>query len=405
MRARDRGTAFTWAAGATRLPGMVTGGSDIYATPEHQLFRQTVRKFVEEELRPRAREFDRMGRIDKALYRRMGELGMLGLKYDPAWGGAGLDWSYTAVMFEEIGRCDNAGVAMGISVHTDMATPSLHAFGSDELKRRFLVPSIRGELVSAIGVTEPDAGSDVAAIKTRAIRDGDYWVVNGSKMYITNTAVADWICLLAVTDPAAGYGGFSQIVVPTATPGITYQLLDKIGNWGSDTGLIFFENVRVPVANTIGEIGRGFQQQMMQFQDERLVACISALASAEHLWEETKRWCEQRIVFKKPLAKMQVTQFKMVELLAELSAARALTHECIRARIRGEDATREISLAKLLVGRCCRHMADECIQLHGGFGYMKESVAGRAFVDSRLISIGGGADEVMIQYVAKMLGF
>jgi len=384
---------------------MLTGSSDLYATPEHQLFRQTVRKFVEEELRPRAREFDQMGRIDKSLYRRMGELGMLGLKYDPAWGGAGLDWSFSAVMFEEIGRCDNAGVAMGISVHTDMATPSLHAFGSDELKRRYLVPAIKGETVSAIGVTEPDAGSDVAAIKTRAVRDGDQWVINGSKMYITNTATADWICLLAVTDPEAGYGGFSQIVVPTASTGLTYQLLDKIGNWGSDTGLIFFEDVRVPVSNTIGDVGRGFQQQMMQFQDERLVACVSSLASSEQLWEETKRWCEERVVFKKPLAKMQVTQFKMVELFAEIAAAKALTNECVRARVRGEDATKEISLAKLLVGRCCRHVADECIQLHGGFGYMKESMAGRAFVDSRLISIGGGADEVMIQYVAKMLGF
>src|SRR5215471_4006886 len=239
---------------------------DLYGSPEHRLFRQTVRKFVQEELVPRAREFDAMGHFDKSLYRKMGELGMLGLKYDPKWGGAGLDWSYTAILFDEIGRCDNAGVAMGISVHTDMATPSLHQFGSDELKRRWLVPSIKGEMVSAIAVTEPDAGSDVAAIKTRAVRDGDHWVINGSKTFITNTANADWLCLLAVTDPDAGYGGFSQIVVPTDAPGFSYRLLDKIGNWGSDTGLIFLEDVRVPVANTIGAIGRGFQQQMMQFQ-------------------------------------------------------------------------------------------------------------------------------------------
>ncbi|HSG01906.1 MAG TPA: acyl-CoA dehydrogenase family protein, partial [Vicinamibacterales bacterium] len=225
---------------------------ELYGTPEHQLFRQTVRKFVQEELAPRAREFDEMGRIDKSLYPRMGELGLLGLRYDPAWGGSGLDWSYTAIMFDEIGRCDNAGVAMGISVHTDMATPSLHAFGSDALKAQYLVPAIRGEQVSAIAVTEPDAGSDVSAIKTRAVRDGDEWVIDGSKIYITNAATADWLCLLAVTDSAAGYGGFSQIIVPTDTPGVSHQLLDKIGNWGSDTGLFFFENVRVPVANTIG---------------------------------------------------------------------------------------------------------------------------------------------------------
>ena len=377
---------------------------DLYDSPEHQLFRRTVRKFVQEELKPRAREFDAAGRIDKSLYRKMGELGMLGLRYDPKWGGAGLDWSYTAVLFDEVGRCDNAGVTMGITVQTDMATPSLHQFGTDELRQRYLVPAIKGEMVAAIAVTEPDAGSDVASIKTRAVRDGDQWVINGSKIYITNAATADWLCLLAVTDPEAGYGGFSQIVVPTDSPGLSYQLLDKIGNWGSDTGLFFLENVRVPVANTIGDIGRGFQQQMMQFQDERLVACVSTTAGAEELWEATRRYCEERIVFKKPLSKMQVTQFKFIEMLTQITAAKELTNLCVRKRVAGEDATKEISMAKLFCGRTSRYVADTCIQLHGGFGYMKASAAGRTFVDSRLISIGGGADEVMIQYVAKMLG-
>ena len=379
--------------------------AELFNTPEHDLFRATVRKFVADELAPRAREFDAQGRIDKALYRRMGELGMLGLRYDPKWGGAGLDWSFTAVMFEELARADNAGVVMGISVQTDMATPSLHQFGSDDLRERYLVPAIMGEMVAAIAVTEPDAGSDVASIKTRAVRDGDHWVINGSKIYITNAATADWLCLLAVTDPEAGYGGFSQIVVPTDSPGFSYQLLDKIGNWGSDTGLLFFEDVRVPIANTIGDPGRGFQQQMMQFQDERLIACISSNAGAQALWEATRRYCEQRIVFKRPLSKMQVTQFKFIEMLTQIAAARELTYACVRKRVRGEDATKEISMAKLFTGRTARFVADECIQLHGGFGYMKESVAGRAFVDTRLISIGGGADEVMIQYLAKMLGF
>jgi citronellyl-CoA dehydrogenase len=378
---------------------------DLYGTTEHQLFRRTVRKFVQEELVPRAREFDEMGHFDKALYKKMGALGMLGLKYDPQWGGAGLDWSFTAIMFDEIGRCDNAGVAMGITVHTDMATPSLHQFGSDELKRKYLVPAIKGETVSAIAVTEPDGGSDVASIKTRAVRDGDDWVINGSKIYITNAATADWLCLLAVTDQTAGYGGFSQIIVPTATPGVSHQLLDKIGNLGSDTGLFFLENVRVPIANTIGDVGRGFQQQMMQFQDERLVAVVSMNASCEDLWERSKRWCEERTVFKKPLTKHQVTQFKFVEMLVQIEASKELANACIRKRCKGEDATREITMAKLFTGRMCRFVSDTCIQLHGGFGYMRESAAGRAFVDMRLISIGGGADEVMIQYLAKMLGF
>jgi citronellyl-CoA dehydrogenase len=368
------------------------------------MFRETVRKFVEEELAPRAREFDQMGHIDKSLYKRMGDLGMLGLRCDPRWGGAGLDWSFTAVLFEEIARCDNAGVTMGISVQTDMATPSLHDFGTDELRRKYLVPALQGEMVAAIAVTEPDAGSDVAGIKTRAVRDGDDWVINGSKIYITNAATADWLCLLAVTDPDAGYGGFSQIIVPTDAPGFRYALLDKIGNWGSDTGQLFFEDVRVPVANTIGEIGRGFQQQMMQFQDERLVGCISSIAGSRLLWEKTREWCEQRVLFGRPLSKMQVTQFKLVEMLTTLTAAQELTYACIRKRIAGEDATQMITMAKIFCGRTSRAVADDCIQLHGGYGYMKESVAGRAFVDSRLISIGGGADETMIHYLAKQLG-
>ncbi len=377
---------------------------DLFGTPEHEMFRASVRKFVEEELAPRAREFDEMGRIDKACFLRMGELGMLGIRFDPKWGGAGLDWSYTAVMFQELGRCDNAGVAMGISVQTDMATPSLHQFGSDELRQRFLVPAIKGEMVGAIAVTEPEAGSDVASIKTQAVRDGDDWVINGNKMYITNAATADWLCLLAVTEAEAGYGGFSQIIVPTDTPGFSYQLLDKIGNWGSDTGQLFFDNVRVPVSHTIGEIGRGFQQQMRQFQDERLVACVSSCAGARRLWTRTKDYCAERIIFGKPLGKMQVTQFKFVEMLTEITAAKELIHACIRKRLRGEDATQEISMAKLFTGRMARSVADQCIQLYGGSGYMKDNVAGRAFVDTRLMSIGAGADEVMIHYLAKMLG-
>jgi citronellyl-CoA dehydrogenase len=378
---------------------------DLFSTPEHQIFRETVRKFVETEIVPRAREFDEMGRIDKSIYQKMGDLGLLGLRYDPKWGGSGLDYSYTTILYEELGASGLSGVTMGISVHTDMATPSLHDFGTDELRERYLMPAIKGEMVSAIAVTEPDAGSDVSGIKTRAVRDGDEWVINGSKMYITNAATADWVCLLTVTDPDARYGGFSQIIVPTDAPGFRYELLDKIGNWNSDTGILYFDDVRVPLANTIGEVGRGFQQQMMQFQDERLVACITAVAGSRRLWEITRDYAKERILFGKPLSKMQVTQFKFVDMMIELEAAQELTYACVRKRIKGEDATQQISMAKVFCGRTIRHVADECIQLHGGYGYMKESAAGRAFVDARLLSIGGGSDETMIHYLAKMLGF
>jgi citronellyl-CoA dehydrogenase len=378
---------------------------ELDSTPEHQLFRDSVRKFVDEEMRPRAREFDERGRIDKALFKKMGDLGFLGLRYDPAYGGAGLDWSYTAVLFEELGRSDNAGATLGVSVHTDMATPSLAQFGSEELKRAYLAPAIAGETVSAIAVTEPDAGSDVAAIKTRAVRDGEDWVINGSKIYITNAANADWLCLLAVTDPDARHGGFSQIIVPTDAPGVRCQLLEKIGLWGSDTGHFFFDDVRVPVSNTIGQVGRGFQQQMMQFQDERLVACVSQMAGSEQLWEETRKWTQERVLFGKPLAKMQNTQFKMADLWTQITAAKALLRACVRQRVAGADATQLITMAKILCGRVANQVASECMQLHGGYGFMRESAAGRAFVDTRVGTIGGGSEETMLYYLAKQLGF
>jgi len=382
---------------------MSQAGDDVYGSPEHLAFREMVRRFVQTELAPRAREFDEMGRIDKALYPKMGELGLLGIRYDEKYGGQGLDYSYQAIFLEELALCDNAGVCMGISVQTDMATPALHRFGSEELKRRYLVPAIRGEHVAAIAVTEPSAGSDVSGIRTRAVRDGDHWVINGSKMYITNAATAEWLCLLAVTDPDAGYGGYTQIIVPTDSRGFSYKLLDKIGNIGSDTGLLFFDDVRVPVSNTIGDPNRGFQQQMMQFQDERMVVVVTAPVSARRLWDETLRHCQQRMLFGKPLAKMQVTQFKLAELMIQITAAQEFSLRCIRQMVRGEDATLDISMAKVFATTMSQLVATSCMQLFGGAGYCWENPAARAFVDSRLASIGGGADEVMKQVIAKML--
>jgi citronellyl-CoA dehydrogenase len=382
---------------------MSNPGDDVYGSPEHLAFRETVRRFVQTELAPRAREFDEMGRLDRSIFPKMGELGLLGIRYDEKYGGQGLDYSYQAIFLEEIALCDNAGVCMGISVQTDMATPALHRFGSEELKRRYLVPAIRGEHVAAIAVTEPSAGSDVSGIRTRAVRDGDHWVINGSKMYITNAATADWLCLLAVTDPEAGYGGFTQIIVPTDSRGFSYKLLDKIGNIGSDTGLLFFDDVRVPISNTIGDPNRGFQQQMMQFQDERMVVVVTAPVTARRLWEETLRHTQQRMLFGKPLSKMQVTQFKLAELMIQITAAQELSYRCIRQMARGEDATLDISMAKVFATTMNQLVATSCMQLFGGAGYCWENPAARAFVDSRLASIGGGADEVMKQVIAKML--
>jgi len=383
---------------------MHKSGENIYGSDDHRAFRETARRFFQTEIVPRAREFDERGRFDKSLYPKMGELGLLGIRYAEAYGGLGLDYSYQAIFLEELTLCDNAGVCMGISVQTDMATPALHRFGSEDLKQKYLVPAIRGDQVAAIAVTEPSGGSDVASIRTRAVRDGDDWVINGSKIYITNAATADWLCLLAVTDPDAGYGGFSQIIVPTDSPGFTYELLDKIGNKGSDTGMLYFDDVRVPIANTIGDPNRGFQQQMMQFQDERMVVVVSAPVAARRLWEQTLEHCQQRIAFGKPLAKMQVNQHKFVDMYTQIEAAQELSLRCIRAMARGEDATLDISMTKVFCTTMHQYVATTCMQLFGGAGYMYENPAGRAFIDSRLAAIGGGADEVMKQVVAKMLG-
>jgi citronellyl-CoA dehydrogenase len=383
------------------MPNLI---DDLYGTPEHRQFRDSVRGFVQKELVPRAREFDKLGRVDKAIYPKMGELGLLGIRYDPKYGGQGLDYSFQAVFLEELALCDNAGVCMGIAVHTDMATPSLHRFGSEELKQKYLVPAISGEQVAAVAVTEPGAGSDVAAIKTRAVKDGDHWVLNGSKLYITNAAVADWICVLAVTEPGGGYEGFAQIIVPTSTPGFSYQLLDKIGNKGSDTGILFFDDVRVPLANAIGDPRHGFQQQMLQFQDERMVAVLMPPVRARALWKVTLEHCQQRVAFGKPLAKMQVNQHKFVDMMIQITAAEEMARHCVRRMVANEDATLEISMSKVFCGNVEQYVATTCVQLFGGAGYCWDNPAARAFVDARLLTIGGGTDEVMKQVVAKILG-
>jgi citronellyl-CoA dehydrogenase len=373
---------------------------------EHQLFRKTVRDFVEREIEPHVDRWEQEGGFPAhELFPKLGALGLLGLEYDPSYGGQGADHSYTVVAGEELGRIGCGGVPMAISVQTNMATPSLHRFGTNDLKRRYLAPAIRGEMVTSIAVTEADAGSDVASLRTRAERDGDEWVINGTKLYITNGAQADWLCLLARTSGDGGYHGMSQIVVPTDLPGFTVsRKLGKLGNWSSDTAELSFENVRVPVANTIGEIGQGFQQQMAQFQNERMIAAYQAVGGAERALERTAEYLRHRVVFGRPLLANQHVQFTLAELAAELDMARHYNYACAEAYLRGEDTTRYATIAKLATGRLIRRIADTCIQYHGGVGYMEETWTSRYFRDSRLLSIGGGADEVMLRILARLDG-
>src|SRR3954470_24512618 len=379
----------------------------MYFDEEHEMFRRTVREVVQHEIDPHVDEWEEAGIFPAhELFPKLAAAGLLGLEYDPAYGGQGADHSYTVIYGEEVGRAGCGGVPMAISVQTDMATPSLHRFGSEELKQQYLAPAIRGEMVAAIAVTEPDAGSDVAGIRTRAVRDGDEWVINGSKLYITNGTQADWLCLLARTSDEGGYRGISQIIVETSTPGFSVsRKLDKLGNRSSDTAELFFEDVRVPVSNTIGEIGRGFQQQMVQFVVERMFAAYGAVGSCRRALERTRDYLKQREAFGRPLMANQYVAFRLAELSAQVDLLQSHNYACAEAYLDGEDTTRQATVAKLTAGRLLREVADTCLQFHGGMGYMEENWTSRFFRDSRLASIGGGADEVMLQVLARMDGF
>jgi citronellyl-CoA dehydrogenase len=378
----------------------------MYFNDEHEMFRQSVRRFVEQEINPHVDEWEEAGIFPAhELFKKMGDLGFLGLTYPEEYGGLDLDFWYTVVFCEELGRASCSGVPMGITVHTDMCTPALAHFGSPELKKQFLEPSIRGDYVGCIGVSEPDAGSDVAAIRTRAVADGDEWVITGRKLYITNGTQADWVCLLARTSDEAGYRGMSLIIVPTNTPGFSVsRKLRKLGNHSSDTAELVLDGVRVPKSNTIGDEGMGFTLQMQQFQRERLVGAILAYSQCEHMVREAIAYTSERRAFGQPLINNQVIHFRMAELLTEIELLRQLCYHCARKYVAGYDITREASMAKLKAGRLSREVADSCLQYYGGMGYMEETPISRAFRDSRLLSIGGGADEVMLGIIAKMEG-
>ena len=375
-------------------------------TEEHEMFRSTVREVVQKEIDPYADEWERTGDFPAhELFARFGELGLLGLEYDTAWGGGGADHVYTMIFGEEIGRSASLGVAMALAVQTDMATPALHSYGSDELKERYLRPAVTGEQVAAIAVSEPDAGSDVAGIRTRAVRDGDEWVINGAKLWITNGTQADWLCLLCRTSDEGGYRGMSQVIVPTDAEGFSVsRKLDKLGMRASDTAELTFADVRVPVSNTIGQIGRGFQQQMNQFQNERMIAAYQMIGAVELALERTVAYLKERVAFGAPLLANQSIQYELADVAAELDMQRHHNWAAVAAYQDGQDITRHATVAKLRSARLARRMADVAVQYHGGMGYVEENWPARFFRDTRLWSIGGGADEVMLRTLARMNG-
>ena len=375
-------------------------------TDEHDSIRETAAKFVDNEINPFVDQWEEDGIFPAhELFKKLGDLGMLGISKPEKYGGLGLDYSYSIVFAEEMGRIQTGGVGMGIGIQTDMSTPALAKFGSEELCNEFLVPAISGDAVTSIAVSEPHAGSDVAAIKTEAKKDGDDYVINGTKMWISNSTQADYFCLLANTSEGQRHKNKSLIIVPSDTPGVSLsEPLNKLGMRSSDTAQIFFDSVRVPQRNRIGEEGMGFMYQMFQFQEERIYAAASALKSYENIIQETIEYTKQRETFGKPILDNQIVQFKLAELQTEVELLRALTYNAVEEYIDGKDVLTKASMVKLKSGRLGRELTDACLQFWGGMGFMWESSVARAYRDTRLGSIGGGSDEVMLGIISKQMG-
>ena len=373
-------------------------------TDDHRAFRRTVRELCERELAPHAREWDEAGLFPRDLFRRFGELGYFGIRHPERWGGSGLDYWYVVAYVEELARSRSAGLNMAMLVQGEMATPIIAELGTDEQKREFLAPALRGEKIAALAISEPDAGSDVAAIRTTARRDGDDLVVNGSKTWITNGTRADFLTL-AVRTGETGHGGLSLLTFPTDVKGYAVsKKLEKVGNHASDTALLFFEDCRVPRRFLLGEEGQGFAYVMQNFQGERLAAGLMAVAAMDVMMEDAIAYGRDRRAFGRPLVSMQVWRHKLAEHRSAIEAARWLTYRAADLFNRGQPAVKEISMAKLVACDLAQRVAYDCMQLHGGMGYVLETDVARAWRDVRLLTIGGGTSEIMKEIVAKAEG-
>jgi alkylation response protein AidB-like acyl-CoA dehydrogenase len=372
---------------------------DFIFTEEHDALRESIHRFVVTELAPHAEEWEETTFGDW-VFPRMGELGFLGLSYPERYGGQGGDYFANIVLAEEMVHSDSGGLAMGVAVHTDMATPPILEFGSEEQKQAYLVPAIRGEKISCLGITEPDAGSDVAGIKTRAVRDGDEWVINGSKTYITNGHRADFIVLVTRTDDT-----HTLFLVDMDLPGVIREKrLQKLGMHASDTALLAFQDVRVPADAVLGEVGKGFYHIMWELQGERLIGAAGCVAGAQRAFDRTLAFAGERSAFGRPIGKFQVTRHKFAEMATKIEAARSLVYTCAWRFANGEYPVREISMAKVFAARMACEVADECLQIHGGAGYMREYGIERVWRDTRLNRIGAGTDEIMLDVIGRSYG-
>jgi acyl-CoA dehydrogenase len=371
-------------------------------TDEHEVLRESIRGFLDRELAPHAQEWEDARWFPNEVFPKLAGQGLLGLKYPVELGGQGGDYLHEAVLVEELARIGSGGTAAGIGAHTNIATPPIWKFGTEDQHQRYLVPAIKGEKIGALGITEPGAGSDVAAITTRAERVDGGWVVNGEKTYITNGVRADFIVTAVKTTKEGGHHGISFLIVDRGA-GVTSAKLEKLGWHASDTATIAYQDVFVPEENLLGELHEGFKQIMANFQWERLAMALGAVGAMGLAWERTATFARERQAFGRPLSKHQAIRHKLADLATSAYTARCVTYDALRRFVAGEEPLKEVTMAKLLTQRASFELMDACLQIHGGAGYMSEVWVERAARDSRLGPIGGGSDEIMREILGRVL--
>lgn len=377
--------------------------SDLFQ-PEHEVFRETIRDYIVKELAPHADEWEEAGEVPREAFLEMGKLGYLGMRYPEEYGG-GEDILSEAVLHEEMAHCRSGGVGADIGAHIAIAMPHILTYGTEEQKKKYLVPGIKGEWIGALAITEPDAGSDVAGIKTRAERDGDDWIINGSKTFITNGARCDFMVVAAKTLPDKGHRGISMFVVETDNPGFEVtKRLDKLGWRASATGELAFTDMRVPGDALLGEENNGFFQIMGMFVWERMTLALGSIGGAQLSMEEALAYAKQRQAFGKPISKFQVISHYFADMATKIEAGRWLTYHVLDLYLQGKNPIKEVSMAKLFCGRMACEVVDTCLQIYGGYGYMEEYDISRSYRDIRLMPIGGGTDEVMREIISRMMG-